>query len=135
MGGGSMSGGQHRMSQHDWPRFRHGMMTVTANPAAVPAGMVSLIVHNAGYLNHELLVLPLPPGQQVGQRSVGSDGKVAETGTLAEVSANCAAGSGSGLSPGSAGWVSLTLPAGRYELLCNQAGHYTAGMYAELDVS
>ena len=28
----------------------------------------------------------------------------------------------------------VTLTPGRYELLCNIAGHYGAGMYTELDV-
>lgn len=38
-------------------------------------------------------------------------------------------------SPASNGWVTLHLPTGRYELLCNLPGHYTVGMYAELDVT
>ena len=31
-------------------------------------------------------------------------------------------------------WTTLTLNPGRYELLCNIAGHYGSGMYTELDV-
>jgi uncharacterized cupredoxin-like copper-binding protein len=33
------------------------------------------------------------------------------------------------------GWTTITLPPGRYELICNIAGHYGAGMYTELDVT
>lgn len=37
--------------------------------------------------------------------------------------------------PRTAGWTTLDLPAGRYELICNLPGHYAAGMYTELTVS
>jgi hypothetical protein len=33
------------------------------------------------------------------------------------------------------GWGTLNLTPGRYELVCNQTGHYAAGMFAELDVT
>ncbi|MEV6160217.1 plastocyanin/azurin family copper-binding protein [Nonomuraea sp. NPDC052129] len=39
------------------------------------------------------------------------------------------------MAPGSAGWVTLTLHPGRYELLCNFPGHYAAGMHAAFDVT
>ena len=38
------------------------------------------------------------------------------------------------IAPGTTGWTTITLPPGRYELICNIAGHYAAGMYAALDV-
>jgi len=134
-GGSMMNGGGSMMGQNDWPRFTHGMMTVTARPASVATGIVSLRVDNTGYLTHELVVLPLAAEQQPGQRTVGSDGKVDEAGGLGEASATCAAGAGDGIAAGSAGWVTVTLTKGRYELLCNLPGHYTGGMYTELDVS
>ena len=133
--GSMMSRGRSVMSQNDWPRFRHGMMIVTVAPSSIAVGTVSLRVNNTGYLTHELVVLPLSAGQRPGQRTVGTDGKVDETGRLGEASATCAAGAGDGIAAGSAGWVTLTLARGRYELLCNLPGHYTGGMYAELDVS
>ena len=40
-----------------------------------------------------------------------------------------------GIAPGTSGWTTLTLPPGCYELICNIAGHYGAGMYAVLDVT
>lgn len=131
-----MMGGQGpMMSQRDWPRFRPGMMRVLAAPTAVGHGTVSLRVSNTGLLTHELVVLPLPAGQPVGARVAGTDGKVAETGSLGEASASCAAGAGDGIVAGSTGWVTLHLPAGRYELACNLPGHYLAGMHTELDVT
>jgi uncharacterized cupredoxin-like copper-binding protein len=33
------------------------------------------------------------------------------------------------------GWATLSLSPGRYEVLCNIAGRYAAGMYIELVVS
>lgn len=112
-----------------------GMMRIYIDRAEVPAGTVSLRVANAGSLVHELVVLPLPAGQQVGERPVGSDNTVAETGSLGESSKTCGAGAGDGIDPGTVGWVSLNLPAGNYELICNLPGHYAAGMYTQLTVA
>ncbi|MDQ2748673.1 MAG: hypothetical protein M3Y44_03955 [Actinomycetota bacterium] len=130
--GGMMGGGGPLISQHNWTRFRHGMMHVTVAPKSVSSGTASLRVHNTGYLTHELVVLPLASGQAAGSRVPGSDGRVAEDGSLGEASASCASGTGRGITAGSTGWVTLNLPAGRYEILCNLPGHYAAGMYTEL---
>lgn len=112
-----------------------GMMRVITRPATVPAGTVSLRVVNTGVLTHELVVLPLPAGQAAGQRPAGSDGRVGEAGSLGEASRSCGPGSGDGIAPGSVGWTTLRLLPGRYELICNLPGHYTAGMSTELDVT
>ncbi len=112
-----------------------GMMSITAQPGAVPTGRVSFVVTNTGSLTHELVVLPLAPGAHIGQRGVGPDNKVDESTSLAEASNSCGAGAGEGISPGSTGWVTLDLPAGRYELVCNIVGHYQAGMSTLLTVT
>ena len=117
-----------------WPPGM-GWMDMTISPTRVKAGEVSLRVANLGWRPHELVVLPLAQGQGVGQRPIGTDGKINEAGGLGEASASCTAGSGDGILPGATGWTTLTLPPGRYELVCNYPGHYRAGMYAELDVS
>ena len=124
MMGGPMMGGAARTT----------MMQVLVTPSTAPAGTVSLRVTNTGVMTHELVVLPLPDGQAVGDRAVGTDGRVDETGSLGEVSRTCGAGSGDGLASGSAGWTSLQLKAARYELVCNLTGHYAAGMFALLTV-
>ena len=120
MGGGMMQGG--------------GMFGIAISPAQMHAGTVSLRVSNIGTLQHELVVLPLANGG-VGERSVGPDGRVDETGSLGEASATCAAGAGSGIASSAAGWVTLQLPVGRYELICNFPWHYAMGMHVELDVT
>lgn len=110
-------------------------LRLAVSRSSAPAGTVSLVLVNSGFLTHELVVLPLASDQQVGERAVGSDGKVDETGSLGEASQTAASGTGEGIQPGTAGWTTLDLPAGRYELICNLPGHYAGGMFAELTVS
>jgi len=127
-------GGMMHNGQSGWRTWRHGMMRVAVSTRSVQHGTVSLRVTNRGVITHELVVLPLTGEQNVGTRAIGRDGTVPETGSLGEVSAACAASTGNRLVPASTGWITLSLPAGRYELICNLPGHYAAGMYAELDV-
>ena len=110
-------------------------MTLIAQPASVPAGQVSFVVANLGWRIHELVVLPLAAGASAGQLVPDSDGRVDETGSLGEASTSCAAGSGEGIESGSVGWVTITLPPGRYELVCNLTNHYANGMRQELIVT
>ncbi|MGV9356748.1 sulfocyanin-like copper-binding protein [Streptomyces misionensis] len=115
----------------------HGMrmMRLVARPATVTAGVVSLRVRNTGAMTHEVVVLPLPSGQSIGERPTGPAGRVSEAGSLGEASRTCAAGEGHGIAPAAMAWTTLTLRPGRYELVCNLPGHYLAGMYTELDVT
>jgi uncharacterized cupredoxin-like copper-binding protein len=80
-------------------------------------------------------VLPLAGSASAGARPDGADGRIDETGSLGEASRSCGAGEGSGVRAGSAGWVTLRLAQGRYELLCNEKNHYTDGMWTELTVT
>jgi len=125
--------GMTRMLRGVAPMGAH--MMLRARPARVSAGEVSFVVGNMGWRTHEMVVLPLAPGQTAGQLRPGDDGRVAETGSLGEVSASCAAGSGEGIEPGTVGWVTLTLPAGRYELVCNLRNHYANGMHQAFSVN
>lgn len=102
---------------------------------AVPARTVSFVAVNHGSRTHELLVLALPDQPTVGSRPVTTDDTGPETGSLGEASRGCGAGHGDGIAPGQARWVTLALLPGRYEPMCNLPGHYTAGMYAEFDVT
>lgn len=118
---------------YSWPGM--GMMRLLVNPSTVPAGQVSLRVTNTGAMTHEVVVLPLVQGQPVGRRVSGPDGKIDESGSLGGAARTCGAGDGEGIAAGATSWTSLTLTPGRYELVCNIAGHYWAGTYAELDVT
>ena len=125
--------GLSRMMGADAPLGSH--MMLRALPAVVHAGTTSFVVANMGWRTHEMVVLPLAPGQQAGQRAPGPDGRVDERGSLGEASASCAAGEGAGIEPGTVGWVTLDLPAGRYEMVCNLRNHYANGMYQLLVVT
>ena len=116
-----------------WWRGRSMMLRTT--PQTVRAGTVTLLALNHGTRTHELVVLPLANGAQVGTRSVGANNTVDESGSLGEASTSCGAGAGDGIIAGAASWVTLALKPGRYELVCNLPGHYATGMYTELDVT
>ena len=116
-----------------WPGMGMMMQRIFVVPSSVPAGPVSLRVHNTGALTHEVMMLPLNANQYPGQRAIGTNNQVDETGSLAEASRSCGADAGDGVLAGATAWTTVNLPPGRYELLCNIAGHYGAGMYAELD--
>jgi Sulfocyanin (SoxE) domain len=142
MGPGMMGPGPYSRSapnngvspwQNGYPRPGMGIQRIFVVPSAVPAGPVSLRVHNTGALTHEVMVLPLNANQYPGQRAIGTNNQVDETGNLAEVSHSCGADAGDGILAGATAWTTVNLPPRRYELLCNIAGHYGAGMYAELD--
>jgi uncharacterized cupredoxin-like copper-binding protein len=124
MGGSRMMGGG----------MMGGTMRVGVSRHDVAHGTVSFRVANVGSLVHELVVLPLANGEQVGSRAVGNDGKVREADSLGEASKTCGAGAGDGIDPGTMGWVTIDLPRGHYELVCNLPGHYASGMYTELRV-
>ncbi|NMM24419.1 MAG: hypothetical protein HHJ11_13165 [Phycicoccus sp.] len=125
--GGAMMGGSSGMGI--------GAMFLSADRATVPAGTVSFVATNIGSIEHELVVLPLADGVAPGSRRIGGGNKVDETGSLGEASNSGGAGAGEGITPGASGWVSLTLAPGRYEFVCNIAGHYADGMYTVLTVT
>ena len=126
--GGGMMGGTFGGS--------YGPMTFVPRAATVPAGQVTVVLQNGGTRPHELLVMPLAAGQSVGQRSVGSDDRISETGKIGEVSPACPPNTTiDGTVPGGVSVVTLPLQAGTYEIVCNLPGHYQAGMYATLTVS
>lgn len=112
-----------------------GTMLLRSNRVDVPAGAVTLQLYNAGQVPHELVILPLPGGQQIGERSVGQDGTVDESGSLGEASKSGGSGAGEGIDPGATGWVTVDLARGRYEIACNIKDHYAAGMYTLLVVT
>ncbi|MFJ8199828.1 sulfocyanin-like copper-binding protein [Streptomyces sp. NPDC096152] len=130
-----LAGDMGHMGPGPGPRHGMRMMNLTVHPATVPAGKVTLRVFNAGRLAHEVVVLPLLAGQSAGNRAIGSDLRIAETGSRGEASRTCGAGTGDGIAPGTRGWTTLTLAPGRYELVCNFPGHYASGMYTELDAT
>ena len=109
-------------------------MRLSIDRSAVQSGPVSLIAVNAGSINHELVVLPLPNAQVVGTRQTDGEDRVDEATSVGEASKTCGQGAGDGIAPGTKGWITLDLKPGRYELVCNLPGHYRAGMYTQLTI-
>lgn len=134
MGGPTTARGNAVMGQGSG-MMNGGGMRLSADHTSAPHGTLSFLVTNSGSINHEMVVLPLLGSRGVGARSVGGDGKVDEAGSLGEASKTSAAGAGEGIVPGASGWVTVTLAPGQYELVCNIAGHYSAGMNTQLTVT
>ena len=44
-------------------------------------------------------------------------------------------GAGEGMVSGASGWMTVALAPGHYELVCNLAGHYTAGVFTQFTVT
>ena len=134
MGGPMMAQNNGMMGQGSG-MMNGGGMRLSADHATAPHGTVSFLVTNSGSINHEMVVLPLPTSRAVGARPIGRGARIEETGSLGEASKTGGAGAGEGIVPGASGWVTVTLAPGQYELVCNLAGHYTAGMYTQLTVT
>jgi len=115
--------------------LRPGLMGLTLDRATVPHGTVSFRVLNAGVVKHEMLILPLAQSQSAGTRPFGSDAKVDETGSMGEGGAQHEHSTDGGMAPHASHVMTLTLPPGEYELVCNIAGHYVSGMYGKLTVT
>lgn len=111
-----------------------GHMKLTAVPAEVRAGPITLVVSNSGWRTHELVILPLGGAAQAGQLGAGLDGTVPESTSVGEASKSCEGGPGEGIKSGAIGWATVTLVAGRYELICNLPNHYANGMHQLLVV-
>jgi hypothetical protein len=111
-----VSGSLVRVSEKD---FR-----IVVTPDHIPAGETELVVRNQGPDTHELIVvrshrsrLPLRlDGLTVDEEAVGAVATV------------------EGVAPERVGRVRLRLAPGRYEVFCNMAGHFMAGMHSELVV-
>ncbi len=125
--------GMTRMMGGTAPLGAHMMLRLS--PATVRAGQITVVASNLGWRTHELVILPLAGGPAVGQRVPGEDGKVSETGSVGEASRRCGSGTGNGIASGTVSWTTVTLPRGRYELICNLPNHYADGMYQELLVT
>lgn len=105
------------------------MLALSASPSSASAGRITFVATNYGQLSHEFLVLPLP-SDGIGNRLLGANGKINEATSLGEASTSCAAGAGTGITPGARSWIILNLRQGEYELLCDVPWHYAGGMYA-----
>ena len=99
-------------------------MSVTLDATTVPAGEVTFDVANVGTVEHEFIIIATDlPQDQLPVK----DGTVDEDGVdvVSEIP---------GLQPGTDAHLSVDLPAGHYVIICNEPGHYLAGIHTELTV-
>jgi uncharacterized cupredoxin-like copper-binding protein len=99
---------------------------ITPSQSHARAGDVTFVAHNAGKLEHELVVIR----SNRPANHLPLDGKEAsETGSRGEIG---------GVMPGKTGRLTLDLRPGKYVLICNRSdhdGHYEHGMFAAFTVS
>src|SRR5581483_6508235 len=103
-------------------------MGIDLSRPSAPAGLVKFNVTNTSKDTiHEMIVIQLSdPGKplayiadenRVDEDRVGDKGEVSE------------------LEPGKSGALTVALKPGKYILICNVAGHFAAGMWAECEVT
>ena len=97
---------------------------IVVEPGRIPAGDVELVVRNQGPDTHELIMV----------RSSGSQPPLRRDGLTVDEEALHEVGAVDGVDPNGVQRVRLRLAPGRYELFCNMAGHFMAGMHGELVV-
>lgn len=102
-------------------------MAVRASPSTVLSGKITFDVINLSKeLTHELVLIRLD----------GAHGRVPYSRNTDEVREDRTTriGEVSDLAPGGHGSLTLTFTPGTYMLICNQPGHYRAGMHTMLAV-
>ena len=97
---------------------------IVVEPGRIRAGDVELVVRNQGPDTHELIMV----------RSSGSQPPLRRDGLTVDEEALHEVGAVEGADPHGVRRVRLRLAPGRYELFCNMAGHFMAGMHGELVV-
>lgn len=98
--------------------------TVQPAPANGSAGDVTFTVKNTGAVPHELAVI----------KSDADPKKLPQKDGLADETANKPLGRTANIANGASGTVTVKLEPGKYVLLCNLAGHYSAGMATSFTV-
>ena len=93
---------------------------VTLVQSTVNSGPVTFKVKNAGSIEHELVVVRTDIAQDKIQPDPDEPGKMSEEG---------AQGESGDLAAGLTKDFTLNLSPGKYVLMCNQPGHYMAGMH------
>lgn len=104
--------------------------TVRPATSTVRAGSITFVVHNAGLLTHELVLLRTVQQVSALPSRPGNLGKIVENGFGISHVAEIAH-----LPPGATRTLTVRLSPGHYALVCDKQGHYESGMQASLDVS
>jgi uncharacterized cupredoxin-like copper-binding protein len=101
-------------------------MRITLDRYSAPAGIVRFLVTNTGAITHELVVL---------KTDLAADQLVADPDQPGKVVEEVHMGETSDISAGRFSGLGLPLGAGHYVILCNEIGHYMAGMHVDFTVT
>lgn len=101
-------------------------MRLTLDRSSAPSGVIDFYVTNLGQLVHEFVVLKtdLPPGSLPPDPT--QPGKIIEKIHMGETG---------DIAPGRFSGLELALGPGNYVIVCDEPGHYAAGMYAAFTVT
>jgi uncharacterized cupredoxin-like copper-binding protein len=106
----------------------NGLQVMRLDRTTVPSGEVRFTVRNVSAdVIHEFLVVGTPLAPQ--QLPLEADGSRVNEGKLEGVTEL------GDIDPGGSGTLTMNLQPGHYVLFCNEPGHFTAGMRAELTVT
>jgi uncharacterized cupredoxin-like copper-binding protein len=103
-------------------------MEMIATPDHVKAGRVTIHASNQSHgLVHEVIVVRLPRNDAVlpydDKAGMVIEKQIVHLGEVSDVP------------PGKSGSLTLRLPPGNYQLICNQPNHYKTGMWTKLTVT
>ena len=101
-------------------------MKIVLDRTSIPAGPVTFVVKNNGTMEHELVVIQTDVAEDKLPPDVEEPGKVDETGNVGETGE---------VKPGESKTFTITIPAGHYVIMCNEVGHYAAGMHLTFTVN
>jgi uncharacterized cupredoxin-like copper-binding protein len=101
-------------------------MKITVDHAAMSAGAITFVVKNTGAVAHELVLLRTDVAQDKLATDPDEAGKMDETGNIGETG---------DMAVGESKSFTVTLAAGHYVLMCNEIGHYSAGMHMTFTVN
>ena len=102
-------------------------MAIDAHPSMLHSGKVTFnVVNRSRTLTHELVLVRLDYTDR--QLPYDRNGDQVNEGAITRI------GEVSDLPPGGHGSLTATIAPGRYMLICNEPGHYSAGMHAALTV-
>jgi uncharacterized cupredoxin-like copper-binding protein len=101
-------------------------MHISVDRTSVDAGPITFVVKNNGAVVHEFDVIKTDVPQDKLPADPAQPGKVDETGNVGETGE---------IEPGATETFTITIPAGHYVIMCNEAGHYAAGMHLDFTVN
>ena len=101
-------------------------MKIVLDRTSIPAGPITFVVKNNGTMEHELVVIQTDLAEDKLPPDVEEPGKVDETGNVGETGE---------IKAGESKSFTITIPAGHYVIMCNEVGHYAAGMHLTFAVN